>query len=527
MDVVVVGAGFAGLYAIHRLRQDGWSVCCFETGSGVGGTWYWNRYPGARCDTPSLEYSYGFDLELAQEWEWRERYAAQPEILRYLEHVADRFDLHRDIRLDMRVTRLVLDEVADTWLVETDQDDVVRCRFVVMATGCLSAANVPDLAGLDDFEGTVLHTGRWPHEPVDLRDRNIAVVGTGSSGIQLVPVIAETAASVTVFQRTPNFAVPAGNRPLAPDEQERVKADYAGFRERNRKMQGAFGADMPRTHQSALELDADERNAIFEQCWQDGGPAFLMVFNDLTMDESADALAADFVRHKIREIVRDPATAHRLAPHHLLSCKRLCLDLGYFESFNRPNVRLIDLVTSPLEGVTRTGLRAGGELHEFDTLVLATGFDAITGALGRIEIIGRGGVPLRAVWADGPRSYLGLSVPGFPNLFTITGPGSPSVLTNMVVSIEHHVDWIADCLDHLRSEAYASIEAEEDATDDWVQHVSTVAGFTLLPRCDNWYVGANIPGKPRVFMPLPGFPAYARRCEKVATAGYQGFTRRG
>ena len=523
VDVVVVGAGFAGLYAHYRLRGAGFSVQGFEAGDGVGGTWYWNRYPGARCDVESLEYSYSFDADLQQEWEWTERYAPQPEILRYLEHVADRFDLRRDIRFSTRVTAAWFDEAAHRWTVMTDDGATTTARFVVMATGCLSSANLPAIPGIDSFAGEVFHTGRWPHEGVDFTGKRVAVVGTGSSGIQAIPVIAEQAAELVVFQRTANYSVPARNRPLDPDEQRAVKEDYEGLRSRNLRMATGFGSRVKFPEKSALEADEHERRREYDERWDRGGFAFLAAFTDLALDRAANETAADYVRGRISEIVVDPDVAKRLTPTTVIGCKRLCLDSGYFETFNRPNVRLVDISSTPIEAVTPTGLRVDGEDHEVDCIVFATGFDAMTGTLLRMDIRGRDGVTLNDAWHAGPITYLGLGVPSFPNLFIVTGPGSPSVLTNMVVSIEQHVDWITDCLEHLRREGHERIEASQESADEWVAYVNAVADLTLFPTCNSWYLGANVPGKPRVFMPLPGFPPYADLCADVAVKGYRGF----
>ncbi len=523
-DVVVVGAGFAGLYALFRLREAGWEVQGFEAGGGVGGTWYWNRYPGARCDVASVEYSFSFSEELEQEWVWTERYAPQAEILRYLDHVADRFDLRPLIRFDTRVESAVFDAASGGWDVRTSDGEVTRARFVVMATGCLSTANLPDIPGRDSFEGELLHTGRWPHDPVDLAGRRVGVIGTGSSGIQAIPVIAEEAAELVVFQRTPNYSVPAHNGLLPTDELAKVKARYRDLREKNRRSMVGFAGWAPAPGGSAVALSNDERDEALEERWADGGLWFLSAFNDVLFNEQSNELVADFVRRKIRAVVADPAVADKLTPTQVIGCKRMCVDSGYFETFNRPDVRLVDLRETPIEAITPTGVRTTAEDIALDTLVFATGFDAMTGTLMRIDIRGRNGISLQESWEAGPRTYLGLGVPGFPNLFIVTGPGSPSVLTNMVTSIEHHVEWISDCLAHLRSEGYATIEAAEPAADEWVAYVNSVAGITLYTTCNSWYLGANIPGKPRVFMPLFGFAPYVDTCASVAADGYRGFT---
>lgn len=523
VDVVIVGAGFAGLYMLHRARGLGLSARVFEAGDGVGGTWYWNRYPGARCDTESVEYSYSFDHDLQQEWEWTERYATQPEILRYANHVADRFDLRRDITLSTRVLSAHVDEASATWLVTTDGDETVRARFVVLATGSLSSTNHPRFDGLDDYTGRLLHTGEWPHEPVDFTGERVAVIGTGSSGIQAIPLIAEQATHLTVFQRTANYAIPAHNRPLDPDEVAAIKARYDEFRAANRQMTAAFGSAIPRNDVPTLAVDPDERRAVLDRRWEHGGLPFLGAFNDILLDPAANDVVADYVRDRIRSIVHDPSVAELLVPTNVVGCKRLCVDTDYYATFNRANVQLVDVNRSPIERFTATGIVAGGVAHEFDSVVLATGFDAMTGSVLRIDIRGRGGRDLRTAWAEGAQTYLGLQVPGFPNLFMVNGPGSPSVLTNMIVSIEHHVDWISEAIAHLDRSGCRSIEATAEAADRWAGVVDAIAGFTLFPTCNSWYLGANVPGKPRRFLPFIGFPAYCEQVAEITAAGYRGF----
>ena len=522
-DVMIVGAGFAGLYMLHRARTDGFRALVVEAGGGVGGTWYWNRYPGARCDVESVEYSYQFDAALQQEWTWSERFATQPEILAYLDHVADRLDLRRDILFDNRVDAAAYDEGAGRWTVTTDDGRRRSAQFVVLATGPLSSANLPDLPGLDTFAGPVLHTGRWPHGPVDLDGRRVGVVGTGSSGVQAVPELADRAAHLTVFQRTPAYVVPAGNRPLTAEEVAAVKADYPAFRAANSRMPLGFGSRRPANDTPALSVGPDDRRAVYEERWQAGGLTFMGSFADLLVDLDANATAADFVRDKIAGIVEDPAVAGRLQPDTVLGCKRLCVGSGYYEAFNRADVELVDVSVTPIEEVTTSGIRVGGRHVDLDVLVCATGFDAMTGSVLRIDIRGRDGLPLADAWAAGPGTYLGLGTAGFPNLFLVNGPGSPSVLSNMVVSIEHHVEWIAGCLTHLREHGLSTVEAEPEAQAAWVRYVSDVASFTLFPTCNSWYLGANVPGKPRIFLPLLGFPPYVEQCAEVAADGYRGF----
>ena len=525
-DVVVVGGGLGGLYALHRLRKLGLSVRVFEAGSGVGGTWFWNRYPGARCDVESMEYSYSFSDDLQQDWSWPERYGTQPEILRYINHVADRFDLRRDIQLSTRVLSALFDPATDRWTLETDRGDVASAQFCVMASGNLSTPRVPDFKGLEDFQGKWYHSGLWPHEGVDFSGLRVGVIGTGSSGVQMIPQIAAQADHLTVFQRTANFSLPARNAPLDPDKERQHKAQY---QERRRAaLDTPFGiAGHPAPIKSALEATAAERQLVYETKWAEGGSiSFLYSYTDLLVDKAANDTASEFVRQKIRGIVRNPATAEILAPKdHPIGTKRLCLDTSYYETYNCNNVALVDVKADPIVAITLTGLRTrDGEHGPFDALVFATGFDAMTGALREIDIRVRDGGALADEWEAGPRTYLGLMVAGFPNLFVVTGPGSPSVKTQMILAIEQHTDWIADCLTHLRAHGHKRIEARRDAQDRWVQHVNEVADSTLYPLANSWYVGANIPGKPRVFMPyVGGFAGYKRTCDAVAANGYDGF----
>jgi cation diffusion facilitator CzcD-associated flavoprotein CzcO len=524
LDVVVVGAGFAGMYLLHKLRGLGFSVRVFETGTGVGGTWYWNRYPGARVDIESQEYSYSFSDELEDEWQWSERYATQPELLRYANHVADRFDLRRDIQFETRVTAAHYDEATNRWRVTTDGGETVSARFCVMAVGCLSAIKEPDFPGRESFRGPTYQTSRWPPEGVDFTGLTVGIIGTGSSAIQSIPVIAEQAAHLTVFQRTPNFSVPAHNGPLDPDAIAAWKADRAEYRRRQRASHGGFLSSDPNP-QSALEVDDETRRRTFEERWARGGFAIGGAFSDVASNPAANATAAAFVADKIREIVKDPRTADILTPKtYPFGTKRLCVDTDYWTTFNRPNVTLVDAAATPIEAITPTGLRTTDRAFEFDVIVYAIGFDAMTGPLLRIDIRGRGGLALGDVWAEGPKSYLGLMIAGFPNLFTVTGPGSPSVLSNMIVSIEQHVDWISDCLAHLRDRQLGVIEATGPAQEAWVAHVNECAAATLFPQANSWYMGANIPGKPRVFMPyIAGVGIYRDKCDEVAASGYDGF----
>jgi cation diffusion facilitator CzcD-associated flavoprotein CzcO len=525
VDVVIVGAGFSGLYMLRRARDVlGLSARLFEAGDGVGGTWYWNRYPGARCDSESFIYSYSFDEDLQQEWVWSTKYPEQPEILSYLEHVADRFDLRRDIRLSTRVTRAIFREDDDSWEVHTERDEVVTCRFFICAVGCLSAANVPALLGLDRFTGDWYHTGNWPTEPVDFVGKRVGLIGTGSTGIQATPVIAADAEHLWVFQRTPNYTVPARNFALTPQQTREIKANYAEIRRKARQSFAGFPYDPTET--SAMAVSDDERRAAYERLWaEEGGFKFIYgSYNDLLFNKASNDTAADFIRSKIREIVNDAAVAEKLCPKdYPYGTKRPPIDTDYYETFNRPNVSLVDVRETPIIEVTPTGLRTAAAHYELDIIVFATGFDAMTGSLLRIDIRGRDGRTLKQAWEAGPVTYLGLQVAGFPNMFIITGPGSPSVLANMPLAIEHHVEWISDCIARVREQGLSRVEATEEAEEAWVEHVRQVADRTLFPLANSWYLGANIPGKKRVFMPyVGGFASYRKRCEQVAANGYEG-----
>ena len=529
-DVIVIGAGLAGIYALHRLRETGLRVVVLEAADAVGGTWYWNSYPGARCDVESLYYSYSFSPELEQEWEWTERYPSQPELLAYINHVVDRFDLRRDIVLDTRVGSVVLDEQDGSWQVEAEDGRRWTAQFVVHAVGCLSAPLPPPFAGIDDFAGAWYQTQDWPKQPVDLTGKVVGVIGTGSSGVQSIPVIAEQAEHMYVFQRTANFSVPARNAPLDPTVQSAVKARYREVREQQRYHPSGAGDAVRLGTVPALDVTDEERTRQLEQRWAQGGSlSFNSSFPDLMTDEKANAAVADFVRSKIRGTVRDPAVAELLVPHEYpISAKRLCVDTGYFETYNRDDVTLVDLRSDPIDRIVPTGVRTARREYPVDVLVFALGYDALTGSLLRIDVRGRDGLSLRDAWSDGPRTYLGLAVAGFPNMFMVTGPGSPSVLAVMTVAIEQHVDWIADCITHARRSGATSIEATPDAQSSWTQHVAEVAAGTLFPRADSYYTGANVPGKARGFQPYAGgFDVYRHTCDDVAATGYVGFSQRG
>ncbi|PZW37836.1 cation diffusion facilitator CzcD-associated flavoprotein CzcO [Humitalea rosea] len=527
-DAIIIGAGFSGLYQLLSLRDRlGMKVQVLEAGDGVGGTWYWNRYPGARCDSESHIYNYTFSKELFEGWEWSERYPEQPEIMRYMNYVADHFDLRRDIRFGTRVVGARYDDAAERWSVTTEAGETLTAQFLITAVGCLSTANVPDIPGLGDFAGQWYHSGEWPHEGVDFTGKRVGLVGTGSTGIQATPVIAEAAAHLTVFQRTANYSVPAQNAPLTPEFKQWVRQNHAEVRRATRSTTNgqAFAIE----DRSVFDVTPEERLAIYEAAWAKGGLQFRATFRDLLLDKAANDTAAEFLKNKIREIVKDPATADLLADiDHPYAAKRPPIDSGYFASFNRDNVTLVDVRAAPIERITPAGIRTGAAEYPLDIIVFATGFDALTGPLLKLNIQGRGGQPLARAWEAGPRNYLGLQVAGFPNLFTITGPGSPSVLTNMPVAIEQHVDWITDCIAHMRARGLTHIETSEAAMDGWVARVNAAANATLLPQAHHsWYLGANVPGKPRVFMPYAGgMIRYRAICEEVAAKGYEGFTLR-
>ncbi|MFH8484702.1 flavin-containing monooxygenase [Streptomyces longisporoflavus] len=523
-DAIVVGAGFSGLYQLYRLRELGLSVRLLEACVDIGGTWHRNRYPGARCDVESTSYSYSFSPELDQEWEWSERYATQPELLRYLQHVADRFGLRQDITLRTRVTRAVYDEDRHLWQVGTDTGERLTARFVILATGCMSAVKEPDIPGAATFGGRALHTADWPHEGVDLTGERVAVIGTGCSGVQAIPLLAEQAAALTVFQRTPVYALPAHNRALTAEENAELKARYPQFRIAQRQSRGGTVFEPPT--RSALAADAAERAATYAAAWESGLlSGLLRTYNDILVDADANETVAEFVRSKIRSIVTDPETAETLSPRGLpYGTKRPCLDTGYYATYNKPHVSVVDLTRTPIVEITPSGIRTAERDHAVDVIVYATGFDAMTGSQIAVDIVGKGGTTLREKWADGPRNHLGLLSSGFPNLFTVLGPLSPSVLSNAVVAIEQHVEWITDCIAHLREGGLTEIDATADAEEEWCAHVADLADLTLYPAVASWYTGANVPGKPRVFLAYTGgLDRYRAQCDAAARDGYRGF----
>jgi cation diffusion facilitator CzcD-associated flavoprotein CzcO/acetyl esterase/lipase len=528
VDAVVVGAGFSGLYLLHRLRSLGLRVRVFEAADDVGGTWYWNRYPGARCDIPTTDYTYGFDPQLEGSWTWSEKYATQPEILRYLRHVADRLGLRPDITFSTGVTAAAWDDASRAWRITTSDGAQVTCRWYVMATGCLSVPKEIDIPGAGRFAGATYSTGRWPHEPVDFTGLRVGVIGTGSSGIQSIPLIAEQAAELTVFQRTANFSVPAHNGPPPADRLARLAEDREAYREAARWSRG--GVPIEPTDVTAASADEALRRERFEEAWE-AGELFriLGVFADQGISPAANEVVAEMIREKIRSIVDDPDTAEALCPRdHYFGTKRPCLDTGYYATFNRPNVSLVDLRRTPITTITETGIDTSEASYELDAIVFATGFDAMTGALVGVDITGRDGVTLSAKWADGPATYLGLTTVGFPNLFMLTGPGSPSVLSNMAVSIEQHVDWVADCIGRLLADGFDVIEPTPAAEEAWGRHAADCAALTLHPTADSWYMGANVPGKPRVMLPyIGGVDAYRAACDDVVAGADLGFHRSG
>ena len=529
-DVVVVGAGFSGMYLIIKLRELGLSFSVLEQGDDVGGTWYWNRYPGARCDIPTIEYSYSFDKDLQQEWDWQELMAAQPEILDYANHVADRYDLRQDVTFNTTVTAATYDETQQTWLINCADGSSYRARFFIMATGCLSVPNWPDIPGREDYAGRVIHTGLWPHEPVDFSGQRVGIIGTGSSAVQSIPEIAAQAEHLYVFQRTPVYTFPAGNHLLDDAFRTEIKNRYDDIRAQQRgsfagmALYGVMGRLQEVGDENIQDLSDAERRARLAD---DGLPS-LRRYPDVMTDLEANEVACELYRDYIREVVQDPDTAHGLLPQgYPIGCKRQVIDIGYYEAFNRDNVTLVDLREAPISTINATGLTTTETQYDFDALIFATGFDAMTGAINAVDIRGRNGQRLQEKWADGPRNYLGLQIAGFPNLFTVTGPGSPSVLSNMICSIEQHVDWITDCISYLETNSKQSIEADPAAEDQWVAHVNQVADGTMLttPSCSSWYLGVNVPGKARVFMPyVGGVGPYREHCAQIARDGYPGFT---
>ena len=525
VDAVVVGAGFSGMYQLHRLREMGLSVQVFEAGEDVGGTWFWNRYPGARVDIESMAYSFSFSKELEQDWVWSEKYSPQPELLRYAQHVADRFDLKRNITFNTRVESAHFDDDKDEWLITTECGKRVRARYFVMATGVLSAAKTPDIAGRDSYKGETYQTGLWPKEGVDFTGKRVAIIGTGSSAVQSIPLIAEEADELVVYQRTAAFSTPAFNRPLSNSEIDTMKGNYEKYRQEQR-LSPAGIINPERQMERVMDVPKEERQRRFEAAWDEGLLTGLMsTFSDIQLDEAANHEVSEFIRERIRNTVQDKQTADDLTPKAFpYATKRPCIDTDYYETYNRDNVSLVNLRRTPIEAINETGIETAEGAREFDAIIYATGFDAMTGPLLRVDIRGRGGKRLVDAWIDGPRSYLGIAIHGFPNMFTITGPSSPSVLSNMLVSIEQHVDWVADCIAWMNENGKTAIEPSDEAERDWAEHTAQLAGMTLFPKADSWYMGANVPGKPRMFLAyVGGVGAYRLICDQIAATGYHGF----
>ena len=523
VDVVVVGAGFSGLYLLYRLRKAGFSTRVFERGGDVGGTWYWNRYPGARCDVESLQYSYSFDEQLQQDWHWPEKFSAQPDILAYANHVADRFNLKKDIEFNIEVKASWFDENLKTWKITTNTGEEINAQYFIMATGCISTTQIPNIKGLSDYVGDTFHTGDWPHEEVDFSGQSIAVIGTGSSGIQSIPVLAKQAKKLTVFQRTPNYSIPSQNEPMTKKYERSWKDVYS---ERRKEMRySAHGSLKDLNDVPALSVDEDQRQELYTKRWAIGGTGFLGSFNDLLTNADANYTAAEYVRQQIKRVVKDKETAEILCPRsYPIGTKRICIDTGYFETYNRENVKLVDISKKHIQRLVTDGIIVDDQLYPFDSIIFATGFDAMTGSIFNVDIKGRDGLALKDKWSAGPKTYLGLMSASFPNLFMITGPGSPSVKSNMIMSIEQHVDLVIETLLSMRRKGLSVVEPELEAENKWVDHVQEVANKTLFPQANSWYMGANIPGKPRLFMPyIGGVGAYREICEEIVANNHRGF----
>jgi len=523
-DAIVIGAGISGMYLLYRLRELGLSVRVYEAGTDVGGTWYWNRYPGARFDSESYSYGYSFSEELLQEWDWSEHFAAQPETLRYLQYVADKFDLRRDIEFRTRIAAARYDEDENRWEVETEAGQRARAHFLITAVGVLSEPYLPKIEGIDRFEGDSWHTGLWPHKPVDLSDKRVGVIGTGATAVQLITEVSKNVGQLTVFQRTPNYCVPLRNRPIDPEDQRDIKSRYPEIFARCRETFGAFihGFD----ERSALEVSPEEREAFYEKLWSQSGFAlWLGNFHDIFTSREANETLSEFVRAKIRARVHDPAVADLLVPtDHGFGTKRVPLESGYYEAYNRDNVLLVDIKKAPIECITSKGINTRDAEYELDVIIFATGFDAVTGAFNRINIRGGDGQALKDKWAEGPRTYLGLQSVGFPNLFTVIGPHNGGTFCNIPRCIEQNVEWVTSCIRYMREHHFERIAAESDAEDAWTEHVNEVVADTLIPETDSWFMGANVPGKKRTFlMYAGGSPSYREKCDEVAAKGYEGF----
>jgi cyclohexanone monooxygenase len=524
-EMIIIGAGFTGMYMLIKARELGFKVKVLEAGGGVGGTWYWNRYPGARCDVESIEYSYSFSEELQQEWDWPERYSAQPDILAYQNHVADKFQLHSDIRFNCRMEAAHYNEADELWDLTTDDGTKYRCRYLVAATGPLSTPIKPQFDGMDEFEGDSYHTGEWPHEGVDFTGKRVAVIGTGSSGVQSIPLIAAQAKTLDVYQRTPAYAIPARNRPLSDEERARVKANYTALRVEARSRRFPLGASYPAGTSAITEQTPEEVQANLGKWWDVGGLQYMLSYPELVFDAPTNQAAADYFRSRVADMITDSAMRDKLLPQGIVGGKRLCVDTDYYKTYNRDNVALIDVNDTPIERLTCTGIQATDMERAYDAIVFATGYDGLTGTLSKFDIRGRGNVHLGEAWHESPRTYLGMQVSGFPNFFIpASGVGTPAAFTNLLVSIEHQVGWLSDCLAYMKNTGKTTIEAEPEAEQQWVRQVHETAETSLFLQANSWYLGANVPGKPRIFMPFAGgFPAYVDICAEVADRGYEGF----
>jgi len=538
-DVVIIGAGFAGMYSLYKAKLANMKAIVLERASDVGGTWYWNRYPGARCDVESMQYSYQFSKELQDEWEWTEKYATQPEILKYAKHVAERFDLKKNIKFNIEVKSAKYMEKDNFWEIIDSNRKTIKATFCIMATGCLSTINKPKFKNIDTFSGEIYHTGNWPHHKVNLKDKKVGIIGTGSSAIQTIPEIIKDVKHLYVFQRTPHYTVPARNSPLkylrsninnprnpiGYDNNlyvEEVKANYDVFRQKAQNSVAAMA--LPINEVSALDVSAEKRQKVYEEKWNIGGVPFIASFQDLNFDREANETAAKFVRDKIKYLVNDPKTAKTLTPNYPIGCKRLAVDSNYYETFNEPNISLIDLNLDPLVEFNKDGLLTQQNIYDLDVIILATGFDAMTGTLFNIDILGKNNITLKNKWKEGPKTYLGIASEGFPNLFTISGPGSPSVLTNMIVSIEQHVNWIFKCFDYMNTNKKSIIEVSPKAEDEWGKHNQNVSIDHVRSSCSSWYGGANIKGKAKIFMPyVGGYASYVEKCNEISKNNYEGF----
>ncbi len=525
VDAVVIGAGFSGLYMLHRLRGLGLTTRVFDAADGPGGTWYWNRYPGARCDSESHYYCYSFSDEVRKEWKWSCRYPAQPEILAYLNFVADRLDLRKDIEFGTRITAGNYDEETQTWLVETDHGETVRTRFLITGVGNTSTPAKPSIPGLETFAGNVFYTALWPHEKIDFTGQRVGLIGTGSSGIQSTPYLADEADHLTVFQRTANYSVPARNHDLTDDMRRELEENYEEMR--RLVLASPIGMPFEIPQKSALEVSDEERKETLDRLWEIGSFRFMFTsYNDIVLDLKANATVAGYIEAKIRDTVSDPAKADVLCEfNHPVGTKRPPIDTNYYETFNRDNVSIVSIRTNPIRAATADGLTLdNGDHYKLDSIVFATGFDTVTGTLNKLNLRGKSGVALADKWRDGPRAYLGLCTAGFPNLFMITGPGSPGILTNFPGCIEQNVDWIVDVIKRMRDTDATEIEASEEAETQWVQDITDVANTTLMTTVDSWYMNTNLPGKPRVFSAyFCGMNTYSEICADIASNGYRGF----